>query len=147
MIFVGTDAESVMTRTLNLTPSTVDRLSRGSLRDPATPGLSIEVLSSGRKVWRYARRIAGDGTIVRMSLGREPAETVVLNLETGRYHGLNPTGGRMLEVVEQAATLRQAAEQLAREYDRPLAEIEQDLCAFCSDLAARDLIVLDPASG
>ena len=27
-------------------------------------------------------------------------ETVILNLQTGRYHGLNKTGGRMLELLE-----------------------------------------------
>jgi DNA-binding CsgD family transcriptional regulator len=30
-----------------------------------------------------------------------PARTVVLNLETGKYHGLNPTAGRMLTALEQ----------------------------------------------
>ena len=29
-------------------------------------------------------------------------ETVVLNLETGTYHGLNPSGGRMLEALGSA---------------------------------------------
>jgi hypothetical protein len=76
---------------------------------------------------------------------RFPAETVVLNLETGRYHGLNPTGGRMLEVVESAANLRQAANQLANEYGRALGEIERDLRAFCIELAERGLVVLEPA--
>ena len=31
------------------------------------------------------------------------AETVVLNLRTGKYHGLNPTAGRMLEALDAAA--------------------------------------------
>jgi hypothetical protein len=31
------------------------------------------------------------------------AETVVLNLQTGKYHGLNPVGGRMLEVGRRYA--------------------------------------------
>ena len=78
MIFVGADAESVMTRTNNLTPSAIDRMTRGSLKDPVTPGLAIEALSSGGKVWRYARRVAGCGTIVRMRLGRFPAYSVAV---------------------------------------------------------------------
>ncbi len=30
-----------------------------------------------------------------------PAEVVLLNLQTGRYHGLNPTAGRMLRALEE----------------------------------------------
>ena len=32
-------------------------------------------------------------------------ETVVLNLQTGKYHGLNRTGGRMLELLEREPTV------------------------------------------
>jgi len=69
-------------------------------------------------------------------------ETIVVNLERGVYHGLNPVGGRMLETLERTPNLRAAALKLAAEYDRPLEEVEVDLCAFCSDLLARGLIEL-----
>ena len=36
-------------------------------------------------------------------------ETVILNLETGTYHGLNPSGGKMLETLGAAATPRTTA--------------------------------------
>jgi Coenzyme PQQ synthesis protein D (PqqD) len=67
-------------------------------------------------------------------------ETVVLNLETGRYHGLNPTAGRMLEVLDGASSVAAAAEGLAQEYGRSLEEIQQDLYEFCIDLRARGLL-------
>ena len=70
-------------------------------------------------------------------------ETVVLNLQTGKYHGLNRTGGRMLELLEREPTVGDAAAKLAAEFAQPSEQIEADLCEFCSDLAARDLIVLD----
>jgi hypothetical protein len=69
-------------------------------------------------------------------------ETVVVNLEKGQYHGLNTTGGRMLEVLERAPSVRAAAARLASEYGQPPEAIEADLCAFCSDLLARGLIEL-----
>jgi hypothetical protein len=69
-------------------------------------------------------------------------ETVVLNLETGKYHGLNPTAGHMLDVLERVASIRDAAAQLATEYGRPLPEIEQDLATLCLELAERGLIQL-----
>src|SRR5687767_1303005 len=70
------------------------------------------------------------------------SETVVLNLQTGKYHGLSPTGGRMLEMLERSPTVREAAARLASEYGQPLETIEADLCEFCVALHERGLIEL-----
>jgi hypothetical protein len=67
-------------------------------------------------------------------------ETVMLNLGTGKYHGLNPTAGRMLEMLEEAPTIGAAAQLLAEEYARDVDQIEHDLCEFCMDLRARGLL-------
>lgn len=72
------------------------------------------------------------------------AETVVLNLETGKYHGLNRTGGRMLQVLESVGSLSEAATQLSNEYRRPREQVLADLEAFCRDLLARKLIEPKP---
>lgn len=72
-------------------------------------------------------------------------ETVLLNVNTGRYHGVNPTGGRMLEILQQRGSVAAAAEQLAQEYGQPLQEIQRDLCSFCADLAKRGLIEVSGA--
>jgi hypothetical protein len=69
-------------------------------------------------------------------------ETVVLNLETGTYHGLNPSGGKMLETLGVAATVREAAATLADHYGRPQPELEEDLYGFCLDLQGRGLVEL-----
>jgi hypothetical protein len=71
------------------------------------------------------------------------SETVVLNLETGRYHGLNQTGGRMLQALEKSGVVRDAAAELAGEYGLPDEQINRDLCEFCDDLLARGLIEVD----
>jgi hypothetical protein len=72
-----------------------------------------------------------------------PTETVVLNLETGKYHGLNATAGSMLEALEQASCVRDAATAVAGEYAQPQATVEQDMCKLCNGLLARGLIELD----
>jgi hypothetical protein len=72
------------------------------------------------------------------------SETVVLNLETGRYHGVNPTGGRILDALERSETVAEAAEKLAAEYEQGPDEVEADVLAFCSDLLARGLVELRP---
>jgi hypothetical protein len=74
-------------------------------------------------------------------------ETVVLNLKTGRYHGLNPTAGRMLAELETGDRVGDIAARLAEVYERPLDEIERDLSELCLDLLARGLVELTAADG
>jgi PqqD family protein of HPr-rel-A system len=68
------------------------------------------------------------------------AETVVLNLRTGKYHGLNPTAGRMLEALAVAPTAGAIVPELAREYGVEPATVEGDLIALCRGLLERGLI-------
>jgi hypothetical protein len=75
-----------------------------------------------------------------------PTETVVLNLQTGRYHGLNPVAGRMLEELEQQETVEAAAAAIADEYGQPQDDVERDLCQLCIDLSRRGLVVIDVAA-
>jgi hypothetical protein len=72
-----------------------------------------------------------------------PAEMVVLNLNTGQYHGLNPTAGRMLELMQECATVGAAVERAAEEYEQPRDQVEKDIRELCSGLLERELIELD----
>jgi hypothetical protein len=71
------------------------------------------------------------------------AETVVLNLQTGKYHGLNTMAGRMLDLLAGGSTVREAASRLAADYDVEAAVVEADFVTFCRDLLDRELIELD----
>jgi Coenzyme PQQ synthesis protein D (PqqD) len=73
------------------------------------------------------------------------AETVVLNLQTGKYHGLNPMGGHMLDVLNESADVRSAAERVASEYDQDPDVVEEDFVAFCNDLLDRGLVEVQTA--
>jgi hypothetical protein len=75
-----------------------------------------------------------------------PSETVVLNLETGQYHGLNATAGQMLETLVNAPSVGEAVAALAAAYEQPRATVEADLCKLCSALLARGLIEVDECS-
>lgn len=75
-----------------------------------------------------------------------PSETVLLNLNTGKYHGLNATAGRMLEELERADCVRDAAAALAVRYEQPQSVIESDLCNLCASLLERGLIETDGSS-
>ena len=76
-----------------------------------------------------------------------PTETVVLNLQTGKYHGLNPVAGRMLEELERHETVGAAAQVIADEYGQPQEDVERDIRELCRDLAQRGLISLDVGAG
>jgi hypothetical protein len=73
------------------------------------------------------------------------AETIILNLNTGKYHGLNPTAGRMLEAVDGAPTVRTAVPALADEYGVEAARIEADLVDLLRGLQDRGLIEISDA--
>src|SRR5687768_12528437 len=68
------------------------------------------------------------------------SETVLLNIQTGQYHGLNPTAGRMLAVLDKVDSVEEAAKQLAREFEQPVDRIEADLSEFCAGLLERKLL-------
>jgi len=72
---------------------------------------------------------------------------VVLNIDTGKYHGLNPVAGRMLEELGRQDTVGAAARLIADEYGQPLEEIEADICELCIDLGRRGLIELAEKDG
>jgi hypothetical protein len=90
------------------------------------------------------RRLTVPEHVVRRSF---ETQTLLLNLETGRYHGLNKTGGRLLELIEGGSgDVREAVHSLAREFGVPIAEIEGEVAAFCADLADKGLIEIEGRS-
>jgi Coenzyme PQQ synthesis protein D (PqqD) len=72
-----------------------------------------------------------------------PTETVVLNLETGKYHGLNATAGKMLETLAQATSVGDAVASVAASYEQPEEVVERDIQELCSVLLERGLIEID----
>jgi hypothetical protein len=69
-----------------------------------------------------------------------PGQTVALNLQTGRYHGLNPTAAKMLEALREAPTVAAAAERLAPEWDVAPEALLADLLELCEGLESRGLL-------
>jgi hypothetical protein len=67
-------------------------------------------------------------------------QTVALNLQTGGYHGLNPTAATMLEALRAAPTVAAAAERLAPQWDVSPETLLADLLALCEGLESRGLL-------
>jgi hypothetical protein len=78
-------------------------------------------------------------------LSRElEGETVVLNLDTGIYFGLDTVGSVMWTEMRARSPLRAAAAALADAYDAPAAEIERDLLEFAETMLAKGLLKKSP---
>ena len=75
------------------------------------------------------------------------SETVVLNLETGLYHALNPTAGRMLEVIAETGDLETSLGLLVDELDAEGDVIRRDVAGLIDQLLERGLVTVatDPS--
>lgn len=65
-----------MARKDPLVPAAIDELGTGRVRDPLTPGLRIEVLKSGKKRWKFLRRLPGTSLVVKTHLGCFPRVSI-----------------------------------------------------------------------
>jgi hypothetical protein len=89
------------------------------------------------------RRVAVPEHVVFRAFAKE---TVLLNVQTGQYHGLDRIGSRFFVVIRDAPNLGTASEQLASEYGQPLERITGDLVTFCNDLMNRGLVQITAAA-
>ncbi|HLK05001.1 MAG TPA: PqqD family protein [Candidatus Acidoferrum sp.] len=72
-------------------------------------------------------------------------ESVLLNLETERYFGLDETGTRMWQVVTVAPSLEEAIRQLEEEYDAQPEILRTNLTELLGRLVENGLLSLQPA--
>jgi Coenzyme PQQ synthesis protein D (PqqD) len=69
-------------------------------------------------------------------------ESVLLNLETEKYFGLDAVGTRMWQLVTAAATIEAALAQLVEEYDALPETLRTDLTRLLQHLLDNGLIEL-----
>jgi hypothetical protein len=65
-----------MSKKVAILPTHIDALRSGSLADKLTSGLSIEVLASGKKRWKYRRQVAGTKVVAVVFGGLFPAQPI-----------------------------------------------------------------------
>jgi hypothetical protein len=83
-------------------------------------------------------RLSGD--VVTREVGEE---TMLLDLASGTYFGLNPVGGRFWELLEEGKSPLEARDVLAAEFEVAEAQLDHDLEALLVDLAANGLVTAD----
>ena len=68
-------------------------------------------------------------------------ETVVLNLESGVYFGLDDVGARMWQLIVEHRSLRAVRATLLDEFDVAAETLERDLIRFVSELHGIGLLI------
>jgi hypothetical protein len=72
-------------------------------------------------------------------------ETVLLNLESGVYYGLDAVGTRVWQLLQQGGTIASVCDVMAGEYDVSPDVLREDVSRLVSELRDRG-IVLSPGS-
>lgn len=67
-------------------------------------------------------------------------ESVILNLNTESYHGLDDVGTSMWTALTKSASIQEALEALLSEYDAEPAQLRQDLDDFLDKLHQRGMV-------
>ena len=67
-------------------------------------------------------------------------ETVILDLASGTYFGLDPVGARIWGLMGEGRTLAQVCGQMLEEYEVSREELERDTLKLAQVLAAQGLI-------
>lgn len=67
---------------------------------------------------------------------------VLLSLETGEYHGVNDTGGRIWNLIDGERTVPEIVDALRRELVRAPESLEVEAAEFVESLRARRLVTV-----
>ena len=68
-------------------------------------------------------------------------ESVVLDLSSGRYFGLNAVGTRVWQLIQAGQPVDGLIRAVTAEYDADGDAVERDVLALLEDLKARGLVV------
>jgi hypothetical protein len=70
-------------------------------------------------------------------------ETVILDLASGTYFGLDPIGARIWELLGEGRTLAEVCDAMQQSHEVSRADIERDVLALAQALQMQKLIAID----
>ena len=71
-------------------------------------------------------------------------ESVILNLDSERYYGLDDIGTRIMSVLTTSESIEAAYQTLVSEYDVDAEVLRQDLIDLIENLSKQGLISINP---
>jgi hypothetical protein len=72
-------------------------------------------------------------------------EMVLLELESGKYYGLNEVGTRLFTLLSEKHSVQEAYQVLLEEYDVAPEHLEKDVLGMVRKLAEQKLIIIEDA--
>jgi hypothetical protein len=85
-------------------------------------------------------RLTVPGHVMVRQLGDE---SVMLDMASGYYFGLDPVGARIWQLLSQTNSCAEIVERLAQEYDVTPERAESDLVRFVEELKANGLLSVE----
>jgi len=70
-------------------------------------------------------------------------ETILLNLKTGTYFGLDAVGSRFVELLETSSEIAAAHRVMLQEFEVTAEVLEADLLRLAEEMCAKRLLVVD----
>ncbi len=86
---------------------------------------------------RHSINLAPDVLIQELS-----GESVLLNLNTEEYFGLDEVGSRMLSVLTSTGSIQEASDRLLQEYDVEPAQLQTDLINLIDQMVNHGLVAI-----
>lgn len=71
-------------------------------------------------------------------------ESVLLNMKTEQYFGLDPVGTRVWQLLVETHSVDTTIEKMRTEYEVDEARLREDVLALAERLAAKGLLVAEP---
>jgi hypothetical protein len=94
------------------------------------PDLQLKTILKTTTVVATSRHISSDLV----------GESVILNLNTGMYFGLNEIGAYIWKLIQQPITVEQICGALTQEYEVDIEQCERETIALFQDLVAAQLV-------
>jgi|SRR5688572_13773670 hypothetical protein len=88
-------------------------------------------------------RLRAHSSVLSRELG---GETVLLNLESGVYYGLDAIGTRAWNLLAEDHTLADVCSIMVEEYEVSPETLQQDLVALVNELCEKQLLVAVPSN-
>lgn len=70
------------------------------------------------------------------------SETVILDLASGTYFGLDPIGARIWQLLEQGKSLAEVCDAMLDEYEVERDQLQRDTLALAAELADKKLVTV-----
>jgi hypothetical protein len=69
-------------------------------------------------------------------------ESVILNLKTGMYYGLNEVGASVWQLLQQPKTVADICNAIGQDYEVETTQCEADVFALLQDMIEAQLVVI-----